>query len=94
MTTTNYQMTEKEVKNTSLLSAVSVCFEWYDFFLYAVFASIITKQFTSGLNDSWAFIFALVTFSIGFIFRPVGGLIFGYLGDKFGRKTSLLVNIL
>lgn len=95
MTTTNInQLTEKEVKNTSFLSALSVCFEWYDFFLYAVFASIITKQFTSGLNDSWAFIFALVTFSIGFIFRPVGGIIFGYLGDKFGRKTSLLINIL
>lgn len=90
----NIQLSEKEIKQTVFLSSLSVCFEWYDFFLYAIFSSIITKQFTSGLNDSWAFIFALVTFSIGFIFRPVGGLIFGYLGDKYGRKTSLLFNIL
>lgn len=96
MTTNNENnvLTKSEVRQTTILSSLSVCFEWYDFFLYAVFASIISKQFTSGLNDSWAFIFALVTFSIGFIFRPVGGLLFGYVGDKYGRKTSLLFNIL
>ena len=90
----NNNTNNKDMKSISLLSYFSVTFEWYDFFLYAVFSTVITKQFTSGLNDTWSFIFALVTFSIWFLFRPVGGLIFGYLGDKYGRKTSLLINIL
>jgi MFS family permease len=69
-------------------------FEWYDFYLYGSLAAIISKQFFTGLNETSAFIFALLSFSAGFAVRPFGAIVFGRLGDLIGRKYTFLVTIL
>ena len=68
-------------------------FEWYDFYLYGSLVTIITKKFFSGMNDTTAFLFALLAFAAGFFVRPFGALVFGRLGDLVGRKYTFLVTI-
>ena len=75
-------------------SSLGTVFEWYDFYLYGSLAAIIAKQFFSGLNDTSAFIFALLAFAAGFAVRPFGALFFGRMGDLLGRKQTFLVTIL
>jgi MFS family permease len=75
-------------------SAAGTAFEWYDFFVFAPLATILSKVFFSGLNDSAAYVFALGAFAAGFAFRPVGALIFGRIGDRVGRKGAFLITIL
>ena len=75
-------------------SALGTMFEWYDFFLYGSLAAITSKQFFAGVNDTAAFIFALLAFSAGFAVRPFGALVFGRLGDRVGRKYTFLITIL
>ena len=75
-------------------SSLGTVFEWYDFYLYGSLAAIIAKQFFSGLNDTSAFIFALLAFAAGFAVRPFGALFFGRMGDLLGRKQTFLITIL
>ena len=75
-------------------SSLGTVFEWYDFYLYGSLAAIIAKQFFSGLNDTSAFIFALLAFAAGFAVRPFGALFFGRMGDLLGRKQTVLITIL
>lgn len=83
----------KAERKVIFASALGTMFEWYDFFLYGSLATITSKQFFSGVNDTAAFIFALLAFSAGFAVRPFGALVFGRLGDKVGRKYTFLVTI-
>ena len=83
--------TQKKVVFASSLGTV---FEWYDFYLYGAMASIIARQFFSGLDEGSAYIFALLTFAAGFLVRPFGALVFGRLGDMVGRKYTFIVTIL
>ena len=55
-------------------SSLGTMFEWYDFYLYGSLAAIIGKQFFSGVNETTAFIFALLAFAAGFAVRPFGAL--------------------
>jgi len=80
-------------KKVILASSLGTVFEWYDFYLYGSLAAIIAKQFFSGLNDTSAFIFALLAFAAGFAVRPFGALVFGRLGDLVGRKYTFLITI-
>jgi MFS family permease len=89
-TTTRIASDERKV---ILASALGTMFEWYDFFLYGSLAAITSKQFFAGVNETAAFIFALLAFSAGFAVRPFGALVFGRLGDKVGRKYTFLVTI-
>ncbi|MGA3683015.1 MFS transporter [Pseudomonas graminis] len=75
-------------------STVGTLFEWYDFFLYGSLAVVISKQFFSEVPESTAFIFSLLTFGVGFAFRPLGALIFGRLGDTIGRKYTFLMTLI
>ena len=58
-------------------SSLGTVFEWYDFYLYGLLASILTTQFFSGVNETTGFIFALAAFAAGFAVRPFGALVFG-----------------
>ena len=74
-------------------AALGTAFEWYDFFLYGSLAAVISRQFFAGVNETTAFIFALLTFAVGFAVRPFGALFFGRLGDLLGRKKTFLATI-
>ncbi|AUT66455.1 MFS transporter [Paraburkholderia terrae] len=75
-------------------SSLGTVFEWYDFYLYGSLAAVVGKQFFSGVNETAAFIFALLAFAAGFAVRPFGALVFGRIGDMVGRKYTFLVTIL
>lgn len=75
-------------------SSVGTVFEWYDFYLYGSLATYITKHFFSGVNETTGYIFALLAFAAGFAVRPFGALVFGRLGDLWGRKNTFLVTML
>src|SRR4051794_6214748 len=68
--------------------------EWYDFALYGYFAPVIGKLFFPGQDIYAQMIATYGVFAAGFLMRPVGAVLFGYLGDKFGRKFSLTLSIL
>src|SRR6187399_1788327 len=74
-------------------SSLGTVFEWYDFYLYGSLVTIITKKFFSGMNDTTAFLFALLAFAAGFFVRPFGALVFGRLGDLVGRRHTFLITI-
>ena len=75
-------------------SSVGTVFEWYDFYLYGSLAGFITQHFFSGVNETTGYIFALLAFAAGFAVRPFGALVFGRLGDLWGRKNTFLVTML
>jgi MFS family permease len=74
-------------------SALGTLFEWYDFFLYGSLASFIAAHFFSAVDPATGFIFALATFAVGFIVRPLGALLFGRIGDLTGRKNTFLATL-
>lgn len=86
--------TSQETQKVIFASSLGTVFEWYDFFLYGALAAVISKQFFAGVNDTTAFIFALMAFAAGFIVRPFGALVFGRLGDMIGRKYTFLATII
>lgn len=74
-------------------SSLGTVFEWYDFYLYGLLASLISAQFFSGVNETTGFILALAAFAAGFAVRPFGALVFGRIGDLVGRKYTFLVTM-
>jgi metabolite-proton symporter len=69
--------------------------EWYDFFLYGTMATLVfPKVFFPGSDQFVSTLLALFTFLVGFIARPFGGAIFGHLGDRIGRKSTLIATLL
>jgi len=86
--------TAKGGQKVIFASSLGTVFEWYDFFLYGALAAVISKQFFAGVNDTTAFIFALMAFAAGFVVRPFGALVFGRLGDMIGRKYTFLATII
>jgi len=75
-------------------ASVGTVFEWYDFYLYGSLATYITHHFFSGVNETTGYIFALLAFAAGFAVRPFGALVFGRLGDLWGRKNTFLITML
>lgn len=88
----HHEVTGSE-KRVILASSLGTVFEWYDFYLYGLLATIISAQFFSGVNETTGFIFALAAFAAGFAVRPFGALVFGRLGDMVGRKYTFLVTM-
>ncbi|MEU2000719.1 MFS transporter [Rhodococcus sp. NPDC019627] len=78
----------KKVVGASMAGTVV---EWYEFFLYGTAATLVFSKvfFAAGDNELDAIIAAFVTYAVGFVARPLGGIVFGHFGDKFGRKQLL-----
>lgn len=86
---------ENNVRKVVFASLVGSTIEWYDFFLYGVVAGIVfNKLFFPTDNDTVSILLAYATFAMGFVARPLGGLIFGHFGDRIGRKTMLVITLL
>jgi MFS transporter, MHS family, shikimate and dehydroshikimate transport protein len=76
-------------------SAIGTTIEWYDFFLYGVVTPIVlNKLFFPQFDPLVGTLLAYTTFFVGFISRPIGGIIFGHYGDRIGRKTVLVLTLL
>jgi MFS family permease len=84
---------KKDIRLVIAASSLGTVFEWYDFFIYGTLAVIIGRTFFPTGNPALDFILSLFGFAIGFGFRPLGAVLFGYLGDKLGRKYTFLVTI-
>ncbi len=84
----------KSLVRTVTTSMIGNLFEWYDFALFGYFASIIGKQFFPSDSDVTQLIAAFGVFAAGFLVRPLGGMIFGHIGDRMGRKKALVLTIL
>lgn len=67
--------------------------EFFDFLVYAIFAIFIGKAFFPADNPLTSLLVSLAVFGVGFVTRPLGGILFGYLGDRIGRRTALLGTI-
>ncbi len=74
-------------------SSLGTVFEWYDFFIYGTLATIIGKTFVPSDNELVRQLVVWAGFAVGFGFRPLGAVLFGYLGDKLGRKYTFLVTV-
>ena len=76
-------------------SLIGTAIEWYDFFLYGTAAALIfNKLFFPTFDPMMGTLLAFGTYALGFIARPLGGLVFGHYGDKIGRKTMLYLTLL
>jgi MFS family permease len=83
-----------ELRKVVVGASLGTVFEWYDFFLYALLASILAQQFFSGVNETAAFILTLLSFAAGTAIRPLGAIVFGHFGDLIGRKRTFLVTMI
>src|SRR5215470_16257312 len=85
----------KSIGAIAFASAVGTTIEWYDFFLYGTVAPIVlNKVFFPNFDPVAGTLLAYTTFFVGFISRPIGGIIFGHYGDRIGRKTVLVLTVL
>ena len=85
----------KEVRRVVTASLIGATIEWYDFFLYGVVAGIVFNKLYFPVSDPLvATMLTYGTFAVGFISRPLGGVIFGHFGDKVGRKSMLVMTLM
>ena len=90
----DYVMDAKRDRLVITASALGTVFEWYDFYIYGVLAPIIGRTFFPTDNPTVELLYSLAGFAIGFGFRPLGAVLFGYLGDRLGRKYTFLATII
>ena len=87
------RLDERSIRRIALTALAGTSIEWYDFFLYGTAAALIFPKafFPAGLPPAIALLASFSTFAVGFIARPIGGIIFGHYGDRIGRKKALVV---
>src|ERR1700712_4735160 len=87
--------TVSDIRRVSIASAVGATLEWYDFFIFGSAAALVfNKLFFPHIDPVAGTIASLASFAIGFIARPVGGIVFGHYGDKIGRRAMLVISLL
>ncbi|MBI1451975.1 MULTISPECIES: shikimate transporter [Acinetobacter] len=86
---------EQRARKAALSSFVGAVVDWYDFLLYGIVAALVFKdQFFPSIGSNMGTLAALATFGVGFLFRPLGGVVFGHFGDKLGRKKMLVITVI
>jgi MFS transporter, MHS family, shikimate and dehydroshikimate transport protein len=86
---------ERAIRRVVISALVGASIEWYDFFLYGVVAGIVFNKLYFPAGDPVvATLLAYTTFAVGFVTRPLGGVIFGHFGDKIGRKSMLVITLM
>ena len=85
---------QKNLRRGVISSILGAVIEWYDFFLYGVVAGLFFNQlFFPDFDPRIGTMLAFATFAVGFVARPLGGVIFGHFGDKIGRKKVLILTL-
>lgn len=87
------QALRKRDRLVIVASSLGTLFEWYDFFLYGILASLLGQLFFPSGNPTAATLASLAAFGAGFGVRPLGAVVFGILGDRVGRKYTFLITI-
>jgi MFS family permease len=83
------------VRRVIVASLIGTSLEWYDFFIYGIAAALVfNKLFFPSFDPLVGTLLAFATFAVGFVARPIGGVVFGHYGDKIGRKNVLVVTLL
>jgi MHS family proline/betaine transporter-like MFS transporter len=85
---------QASLTRTALAGAVGNLLEWYDFGLFGFFAPVLARQFMPAENRLAALLGTFGVFAIGFLVRPLGGIMLGYVGDRLGRKRALELSVL
>jgi MFS transporter, MHS family, shikimate and dehydroshikimate transport protein len=89
------QASATSIRPVILASFIGTAIEWYDFFLYGTAAALVfNKLFFPNVSPLAGTLSAFGTFAVGFVARPVGGVIFGHFGDRIGRKSMLIYSLL
>jgi len=86
-------LSRKEERQVVVASTLGTLFEWYDFFIYGTLAVFMSQVLFPQDNPTVALLAALGALAVGFIIRPLGAVMFGYLGDKWGRKYTFLITV-
>jgi MHS family shikimate/dehydroshikimate transporter-like MFS transporter len=87
--------TNSSLRSVAAASMIGTLIEWYDFFLYGTAAALVfNKLFFPTLDPVAGTLASLATFGLGFLARPIGGVVIGHVGDRFGRKTALVSTLL
>src|SRR5579884_1199790 len=95
MATISEQMTERRMLPVIVASTLGTTIEWYDFFLYSTVAALVFPALYFPKSDPFVgTLLSLTTILLGFIARPIGGIVFGHLGDRIGRKSTLIATLL
>ncbi|MEM5439496.1 MFS transporter [Paraburkholderia diazotrophica] len=85
---------QRVVRRVALASVIGATVEWYDFFLYGVVAGIVFNRLYFPAGDPLvSTMLAYTTFAVGFVTRPLGGVLFGHFGDRVGRKSALILTL-
>ena len=82
------------VRRAIFASVLGNGLEWFDFLIYGYFAKIIAQVFFPGGSGFVSIMLTLATFAVGFIVRPIGGILFGIYADRAGRRTALSLLII
>ena len=85
---------DRSLTKIIVASSLGTLFEWYDFYLYGTLAVFFGELFFPPGNERAALLASLATFGAGFGVRPLGALVFGWVGDRVGRKYTFLVTLL
>lgn len=93
MSTTSQNSNPNSYRNI-MAGALASMFEWYDYAVYGYFAVIIGKNFFPAEDSLTEVMSAFAVFATGFIMRPLGSILFGYIGDKFGRRHALSLSVI
>lgn len=92
---TTHQTPEQRQRRSIIGAFVGTSIEWYDFFLFGTAAALVFGDvFYPDLAPGAGLLASFATFWVGFLARPIGGVIFSHLGDKFGRKNTLIATLL
>src|ERR1700745_658108 len=87
--------TRSDLRRVIVASLIGTTIEWYDFFLYGTAAALVfNRLFFPKADPLTGAMLAFTTYALGFIARPVGGLVFGHFGDRIGRKQRLMMSLM
>ena len=84
----------QDLRRVVIAAAVGNVIEWYDFYIFGSLGVLLAAKFFAGSNPAIEFLKTMIIFSAGFLIRPVGAFLFGWLGDRAGRKVTFMVTLM
>lgn len=93
-TTHSDSVPRESVRRVAVASMIGTSIEWYDFFIFGTASALVLgRLFFPTFSELAGTLAAFASFAVGFVARPVGGLVFGHIGDRIGRKTTLVLTL-